>query len=196
MNLRKLLLRLVVGRERAEEIDAARIGRSPDREVMRDTYLPGFAAAGGRILWVGTRTYTADYPALLEKDGAEVWTTDVSPRAERWGRSGRHRTGDIKQADTLFGDLVFDAVLLNGVLGWGVDTHEDQKRALEAAAAILRPGGLLLIGWNTDRIADPIDAGLTAARYEPAPFGATPSRVVVPKVTHVYDIFVRRPDRP
>ena len=38
---------------------------------------------------------------------------------------------------------------------------DQQQRALKALAAILRPGGRLLLGWNTDKIADPVAAGLT-----------------------------------
>jgi SAM-dependent methyltransferase len=192
MGLRKTLLRLFLGSGRAEAISTARISRSPDRGFLVRDYLPAFAAEGGRILWVGCRPYTADYYAALEAHGAEVWTTDIEDRAEAWGRAGRHRTGDIGDAGRLFGDLQFDAVLCNGVLGWGVDSAQDQARALAAMADILKSGGRLLLGWNTDKMADPIAAGLAAPHFEPAPFGPLPARLAVPEVTHVYDLLVRR----
>ncbi|WP_235559315.1 class I SAM-dependent methyltransferase [Brevundimonas sp. Leaf168] len=75
----------------------------------------------------------------------------MDPTAARWGREGRHRTGDVCEADRLFSDLTFDAVVCNGVLGYGVDSPDQQQRALKALAAILRPGGRLLLGWNTTR---------------------------------------------
>jgi SAM-dependent methyltransferase len=192
MGVRKSLTRLFLGAEQAEAMSTARISRSPDRGLLLGDYFPAFAAAGGRILWVGCKPYTAGYPALLEAGGGEVWTTEIDPRGEAWGRQGRHRTGDICQADRLFGDLKFDAVLCNGVLGWGVDAPEDQARALAAMAGTLKPGGLLLLGWNTDKMDDPVAAGLTARDFTPASFAGLPSRTPVPRVTHVYDLLARR----
>lgn len=192
MGVRKSLMRLFLGRARAEAISTARISRSPDREILLRDYFPTFAAAGGRILWVGCRPYTAEYPARLEAQGAQVWTTDVEDRAQAWGRSGRHRTGDIGAADRLFSDMRFDTILCNGVLGWGVDSREHQARALAAMAILLKPGGRLLLGWNTDKTHDPIAAGLTAQHFEPAALGELPARRTVPGVTHVYDLLVRR----
>ena len=196
MGVRKSLLRLVLGPERSERLNARRttrrIMRSPDRQALLGAYLPAFAAEGGRMLWVGCRDYTEDYPQLLERGGGEAWTTDIDPLAERWGRAGRHRTGDLRQLDRLFEDVGFDAILCNGVLGWGVDEAEDQSRALAAMAGRLRPGGRLLLGWNTDRIEDPLAAGLTAPWYEPGPFAGIETRARFPGATHVYDLLVRR----
>lgn len=159
----------------------------PDRRALAEVYLPALAARGGRLLWVGCRRYTTkDYP-VLERGGAEVWTTDIDPRAARWGRSGRHQTGDICEADQIFDDLRFDTIVCNGVLGFGVDQPYDQERALAAMASILNPGGLLLLGWNTDRIADPRDLPTFNSFYQPASLGAAPSRMVFDTVTHVYD---------
>ena len=171
---------------------AARIRSLPDRRLMADSYVPALAADGGRILWVGCREYTLDDYAALEAHGGEVWTTDIDAAAERWGREGRHRTGDVCEADPLFSDMTFDAIVCNGVLGYGVDSPEQQRKALEALAAILRPGGRLLLGWNTDKIDDPVAAGLTEANLEPTPLGDQPTRVRFDAVTHVYDSFVRK----
>ena len=171
---------------------AMRIRTLPDRKVMADSYIPALAADGGRILWVGCREYTLDDYAALEARGGEVWTTDIDPAAARWGREGRHRTGDVCEADRLFSDQTFDAVVCNGVLGYGVDSPEQQQHALGALAAIVRPGGRLLLGWNTDKIADPVAAGLTEADFQAAPLGDQPSRVRFDAVTHVYDSLIRR----
>lgn len=166
----------------------------PDRRLMAEAYIPALAQAGGRILWVGCRAYTAeDYPAL-ERQGAELWTTDIDPDAARWGRRGRHRTGDVCLIDELFADLTFDAIVCNGVLGFGVDAPDLQRQALKAMAGILRPGGVLLLGWNTDKIDDPLHAGLTQPFFTPAPLAGQPSRVAFEDVTHVYDALIRTAD--
>ncbi len=190
MSLKKTLLRLLLGKEKAEALRVAKITRSPDRLVLVERYVPAFAKAGGRILWVGCQAYTADYPARLEAGGGEVWTMEFDPAAVIWGAPGRHRTGDLKAADALFADLTFDAILCNGVLGFGVNATDDQQTALAAMAQILRPGGLLLLGWNTDKIADP--AGFTAVAYRPTTLGDLPSRMTFPTVTHVFDLLERK----
>ena len=163
----------------------------PDRRLLREVYLPAFAEAGGRILWVGCRRYTSGYYALLESHGAEVWTTDIEPKLKRWGRTGRHRIGDICLADQLFADLSFDAVVCNGILGYGVDSLAQQQQAIAAMARILKPGGRLLVGWNTDKIDDTVAAGLFTPLFTEAPFAGHPSRVRFDEVTHVYDSFTR-----
>lgn len=179
------LTRRLLGRERIDGIRAL-----PDRRLLIETYVPAVAQAGGRILWVGCRAYTRDdYPALA-RHGAEVWTTDIDPKAARWGQRGRHRTGDICTIDQVFADRTFDAVVCNGVLGFGADSPDMQDQALAAMARILRPGGLLLLGWNTDKIDDPLTVP-SAAAYAPTPFAGQPSRVRFNAVTHVYDALRR-----
>jgi SAM-dependent methyltransferase len=100
----------------------------------------------------------------------------------------------VCEIDTLFLDITFDAVVCNGVLGYGVDAPEQQRRALGAMAAILRPDALLLLGWNTDKIDDPVGAGLAAPWFRTAPFAGQPERVRFDAVTHVYDSLFRTGD--
>lgn len=195
MGMGTVLRTLIFGKDanrKRRSAKAARIRALPDRRVMAESYVPALAAEGGRILWIGCREYTLDDYAALEAGGGEVWTTDIDAAAERWGRNGRHRTGDVCEADGIFSDLRFDAVVCNGVLGYGVDSSEQQQRALKALAAILRPSGRLLLGWNTDKISDPVAAGLTEAHFDPASLGDRPSRVRFDAATHVYDSFIRK----
>lgn len=195
MGGRTFLTRLFLGEAGVARMRAKRAGKIlqlPDRKLLAEAYLPAFAVEGGTILWVGCRKYTAADYGVLEQGGATVWTTDIDPEATRWGRQTRHRTGDICEAEALFPDVIFDAILCNGVLGYGVDSVEQQQRALNAMARILKPGGRLLLGWNTDKIDDPVAGGLTALQFERADFAGY-SRVTFDEVTHVYDSLVRRP---
>ncbi|PZU77244.1 MAG: methyltransferase [Brevundimonas sp.] len=179
------LFRHLGGRDRIDDIRAL-----PDRRVLIETYIPALARIGGRVLWIGCRAYTRqDYPALA-RHGAEVWTTDIDPKAVRWGQPGRHRTGDVCAIDQVFAEQTFDAVVCNGVLGFGADTPQMQDQALAAMGRVLRPGGLLLLGWNTDKIDDPLTVPAAAA-YKPAPFAGQPPRVRFDAVTHVYDTLHR-----
>lgn len=195
MGARTFLTRLFAGEAGVQAMHSRRwrkIRDLPDRKLMAEAYIPAFATEGGKILWVGSRAYTAeDYP-VLESQGAEVWTTDIDPDAARWGVQGRHRTGDICEADTLFADHVFDAIVCNGVLGFGVDAPDQQRKCLQALSRILKPGGRLLLGWNVDKIGDPIAASLTKPWFLHEPFAGQPARVTFAETTHVYDAFVRR----
>ncbi|MFC5344426.1 class I SAM-dependent methyltransferase [Brevundimonas staleyi] len=171
---------------------ARKIRELPDRKLLAEAYIPAFAEEAGKILWVGCRAYTADDYPVLSSQGGEVWTTDIDPDAARWGVEGRHRTGDICEADVLFGDQMFDAIVCNGVLGFGVDAPDQQRKCLQALSRILRPGGRLLLGWNVDKIGDPIAAALTEPWFSHQPFAGQPARVTFAETTHVYDAFVRR----
>jgi SAM-dependent methyltransferase len=170
---------------------AAKILQSPDRKLMAEAYLPALARAGGRILWVGCAQYTVGYYVILEAEGAQVWTLDFDPAAAAWGYEARHLTGDVRKVDQLFAGMMFDAVICNGVLGYGVNSVDQQRAAFKAMAAVLSPGGRLLLGWNTDKIDDPVAAGLAAEWFAPGTFAGPPARVDVAGVTHVYDSLIR-----
>jgi SAM-dependent methyltransferase len=163
----------------------------PDRKLLREAYLPAFSGMGGRILWVGCRDYTTTYYTVLESQGAEVWTTDIDPALKRWGLADRHRTGDICFADQLFSDMTFDTVIYNGILGYGVDSEPMQKQSIIALSRIIKPGGHLLVGWNTNKIADPVAAGLFEGLFTQGAFAGQPARVSFDGFTHVYDSFTR-----
>lgn len=196
MKLQKLAkagLRKLIGPQTIAAIDEWRnfyvTRRAPDRIPLLGQILPAFAKTGGRILWVGCRRYTASYPARLECEGAECWTLDIDPQAARFGRTGRHIVGDLRDAGALFDGKRFDAVLCNGVFGYGVDTREAQAAASRAMAAILEPGGLVLIGWNTDKIEDPHGSGVMDPSLEVTSALGLPERRRCAGTSHIYDLY-------
>lgn len=146
------------------------------------------AATGARhVLEVGCRRYTRDHARLFESLGMTLWTCDIDPAAARFGAQGRHRTVDVCQlrADTF--PVAFDAVSLNGVIGFGVDQPDQIIAAVQALASILQPGARVIVGWNTDRSIDPMTLPGVAKRLVPLEGGRVPSRVTFDGVTHVYD---------
>lgn len=185
------LARALLGNRLTDAINESRnfrrTVRSPDRVILKTQILPAFATLGGTLLWIGCRRYTADYPVLLERHGALCWTVDIDPDAAKWGRTERHVIADICTSTARFDGLVFDGVLCNGILGFGVDSLEDQRRCLSAIADLMKPGGILLLSWNSDRTADPIAAGIVDSRLAPSAFAGLAPRVPVPGTTHVYD---------
>lgn len=162
-----------------------------DRRYLLETILPALRAAGPRrVLFVGCRPYTRPYQAFF--DMSEYWTLDIEPKVARWG-SALHRTGDVRFCDAVFEPGYFDLVLLNGVLGWGVDTDADIDRTLRAVRGVMRNGGLLLVGWNQGRCADPLERPTTRKLFRHEAALGLPARRSFAGTTHVFDLLAARP---
>ncbi|MFI5000571.1 MAG: methyltransferase, partial [Reyranellales bacterium] len=87
----------------------------------------------------------------------------------------------------------FDCIVFNGVFGFGIDSPDDMRRAVKAMHDALRPGGLLIVGWNTDLHADPEELGVLSplfVRTGRTPWGPTRR---YPAELHVYDFYVKSP---
>jgi SAM-dependent methyltransferase len=158
---------------------------SPDRRVLKREILPRIADRACDVLWIGCRAYTREYPRLLEAKGARCWSLDIDPTAARFGHPLRHIVGDLLHLEDHFGPGAFDAILCNGVLGFGVDSTDAQTRAFSQMALSLRRGGSLILGWNTNKISDPID--LFPPNFAPADLFGLGKRLAVVGCTHVYD---------
>jgi len=166
-----------------------------DRELLTDVVLPSvrWEAGSHDVLFVGVEWYTAEYPSMFP-DGNLV-TMDVNEAVARYG-APRHVTGDVRELDAQFAPETFAAIVCNGVFGYGVDSSTDVAQALRAMRACLRPGGIVVVGWNdTDerRVPDLADlagevgleatsgAGMSAWRTGP-----------IGPLRHLYDVY-RRP---
>ena len=128
-----------------------------DRWYLREVMLPQMAASNpSNILLAGVRRYTRGYPKLFDPDTTKVWTIDLDPEAARWGNGSLHKTGDIREVDKYFHKTRFDAIHINGLLGFGVDSPEDIDRMVGSVHHFLVPGGCLMLGWDVDRTNDPL----------------------------------------
>lgn len=164
--------------------------KAPDRVVLIKEIIPALPLTGA-VLWIGCRRYTKDYYGLIERRGARCWTMDIDPGAKQWGRSGRHIIGDILDLKKLYSDQRFDVIFCNGIFGWGVDSAAMQQQAAEAMAAVSKPGGWMLLGWDTNRIADPLQNVAPWFAHASLPeFGER--KIIEGYYSHVYDLFRRR----
>jgi SAM-dependent methyltransferase len=77
----------------------------------------------------------------------EFWTIDLDPNMARYGTS-LHICDDLANIGHHVEVATFDAIVCNGVLGWGLDDRESAERAFAACYEALRPGGLLVLGWD------------------------------------------------
>jgi SAM-dependent methyltransferase len=179
-----------------ECLEAKRISQSPDRSILLQEIFPRIVdllrdKKDPAILWIGCARCTKDYYRILESKGARCWTIDIDPRAWRWGRQGRHAVGDLRDLSAIYPEQRFDMILCNGVFGWGIDTKEAQLAATEAMAENTRPGGWIMLGWNTNKTEDPVADGIVTRGYRPTELPGFGQRFAVSGSTHVYD-FLRR----
>ena len=118
-----------------------------DRRVLTADILPELARdpAVMRILFVGAQWYTARYAESFE--GKTFATIDPDPNAARFG-GATHAVGRIQDLAHHFPGAVFDAIVMTGVIGYGLNERADVDLAIAACAAALRPGGWLVLGVN------------------------------------------------
>jgi hypothetical protein len=164
----------------------------PSRRFMEHDVLPWLRERYVRILFVGTASYTYHYEEVFRHNRAQFTTIDSNPSAKVWG-APQHIIAPIQAIELHRPASSFDCVVLNGVFGFGVDSAEDMRATLEAVHAVLRPQGLLVLGWNTSRHADPASLGVVEPFFsasEQSPWG--PERRF-PSETHVYNFYMRRP---
>lgn len=121
--------------------------RTPDRRVLDGLILPVFVADRqyGRVVFVGCDWYTRHYEKMFE--GRDYWTIDMDPSRARYG-ARQHLIGPMVEVGARFDPASVDLVICNGVIGWGLNDPAQVDASLAACARALRPGGVLLIGWN------------------------------------------------
>jgi hypothetical protein len=152
----------------------------PDRRVLEKTILSQLASDPScrRVLSVGVKFYAAHYGRNF-KEGAWV-TMDSDPAVRRHG-AAEHVVDRLENAARRFARESFDAVLVNGVIGWGINTREGVEAALLATEHCLRAGGWLILGLNEKRSQTPSLEGLRAwEHFEPTVFpGFATERLVI-----------------
>jgi len=99
-----------------------------------------------KILDVGRDDYQEFYNEFFS--GRELWTIDINPENKKFGSPDRHISDDVANVKKYFKNDEFDLVLINGVLGWGLNRNEKIEKTFKGIYDIMRPKGLLVLGWN------------------------------------------------
>ena len=143
----------------------------PDRRVLVGEILPALARdpAIRSVLFVGVQWYTVGYPRIFTD--ASFATIDPDPAVTRFG-GAPHIVGRVQDLATHFPASTFDAIVVTGVIGYGLNDPLAVELALTACATALRPGGWLILGVN-ERLPTHVDPAVTRASraFEPQPFG-------------------------
>lgn len=166
-----------------------------DRRLLESRILPALARRVDitRLLFVGCASYTRHYEALFER--TEYWTIDPSSRRQRWA-AGHHIRDRLERLGLHVPRGYFDAIVCNGVLGWGLDRRADAETAFEACFDALRSRGELIVGWNDVPPHNRVVPGCVSAlgrfvRADFDAFRASQIRIDVPH-RHVFE-FYRKP---
>ena len=146
---------------------------SPDRAILEEVILPYFGQGVDfqRILFVGCSAYTQWYDTFFPDK--EYWTIDSQARKRKYG-ARQHIVGSITELGRHFPPVFFQAIIMNGVIGFGLDTVEEIERALEACFETLDHGGILVVGWNDHAQRTPIKLDALHALQHFAPYRFEP----------------------
>lgn len=118
-----------------------------DRVILEDNIIPYFVSSKEfhKILFVGCDWYTKPYRKIFKNK--EYWTIEIEESRKKYG-SSRHIVDGIQNLDRHIENGYFDVVFFNGVFGFGLDAKEDTEEAFNQCYQALRPGGILVFGWN------------------------------------------------
>lgn len=170
----------------------------PDRRVLEEVIFPALLADERvrRVLFVGCAWYTRDYAERFHD--REFWTIDVDERVARYAGE-RHVIASVTTIGDHFQPESLDVVICNGVIGFGLDTEQDCDRAFDAAYKCLRPGGLLIIGWDdTEGFRPPVSLENLASLRGFQPFVLTPFASwrypTFGPLRHTFDFYIRPTD--
>lgn len=165
-----------------------------DRDVLERIILPYFLAEFNpkKTLDVGREDYQVWYNEFFKK--RELWTVDINPRRKQFGAKN-HITDDIANIGKYFRNNYFDFVLINGVFGWGLNNPDFIERTFNALYDIMRPGSVMVIGWNDLEDLTPIKLSKVKAlkkfkKYYFKPLKTTQFRCIGDG-RHTYSFFIK-----
>ena len=124
-----------------------------DRRFLTEKIFAFFSAdmSVEKILFVGTHAYTKSYERFFARQ--TFVTIDRDPCMSKFG-ARQHKTLDV----TTMNESGYDVVMLNGVIGHGLDSVLHISLAVERLRRALKPGGWLVVGTNRDGFSRDVDA--------------------------------------
>lgn len=97
------------------------------------------------ILDIGREDYQEFYNLFFKNK--ILWTIDKDPSQKEFGAKN-HIIDDVANLRKHFKSNYFDLIIMNGVFGWGLNNKQKIEKTFSAIYDILKPNGILILGWN------------------------------------------------
>jgi hypothetical protein len=172
--------------------------RPEDRRVLEDVIVPHYRQdpAIQRILIAGVTRPGRHYPSLFA--GKECITIDLDSKRARYGAS-HHIIDRLENLGNHIAAEWFDLIVVNGLIGFGIDDLSNLETAVHVCHRHLRHGGELLLSTDAGRPGSELLPQVQALREgfieaTVAPFGASSVVTQVPwhpRPEHIYHFFRR-----
>jgi len=170
-----------------------RYKHTEDRYVLEREIFPYFVSSPEypRVLFVGCAWYTRGYNTIFKDK--EFQTLEIDPRESKYG-ARRHITDGLQNVADHFDEGALDLIICNGVFGWGLNEKPLVEKAFAGCFRSLRPGGVLVQGWNdtAERSPFPLDECHSLSLFQPfvfPPFSA--DRHFIPANRHIYRFYAK-----
>lgn len=127
---------------------------SDQRRYFDNIIVPRYSRRGNVNLFIGIEWYNE---WIFKKYKHVKWVSiDPFEKNTQFGATN-HFTGTFPR-DLSISEYTnkFDVVFCNGVYGWGVNSSHELSEVLENISVILKPGGLCIFGYNTEKEHNPL----------------------------------------
>ncbi len=148
-----------------------------DRRVLINEVFPLVAKKSLSVLFVGVQKYTADYEKYFKN--LQIESIDVDPKQAVWGFK-KHHIG-ILDDKFLINKQRYDAVIMNGVIGYGLDDHNECEQTIKIVYEILNKEGLFILGVNPHQMGNVElkKIGILSEKFLPVPGIRNSHKVVI-----------------
>ena len=86
-----------------------------------------------KILFAGVEMYTLHYAGCLP--GKQFQTIDIDPEKAGYGATNHHTVGSVTELRSYYKSDQFDCIILNGLIGYGLNSERDVDQALRESLA-------------------------------------------------------------
>jgi hypothetical protein len=157
--------------------------RYADREFLETIVFPLMSADRDiqNILFVGVEYYTWHYKKQFRDK--TFHTMDLEKQRAIFGNKNLHTIGSVTDLKKYFENNYFDSIVINGLIGYGLNSRAHVDQALVGSFDALRPGGQLIIGWNDMNLIDfsleDLDGYKLFTKYIPTEIALATNRIDV-----------------
>lgn len=120
------------------------------RDFLEQKVFSWLNAVGGpekKLLFIGVASYTWHYYSRLDYD---VCTIELNEERAKFGKKGAHVVGSATELPRFYAESSLDVIVANGLIGYGLNSEPDFDQLMVGCHHCLKPGGILVLGYNND----------------------------------------------